>query len=83
MKILVTGANGYLGRGIVRKLYEAGAEVVATGKQTDGIDADVEKIDADLFAVENPYTFFGKPDKLLHLAWKNGFVHYADSHILE
>lgn len=83
MKILVTGANGYLGRGIVRKLYEAGAEVVATGKQTDGIDADVEKIDADLFAVENPYTFFGKPDKLLHLAWKNGFVHYADSHIRE
>lgn len=83
MKILVTGANGYLGRGIVRKLYEAGAEVVATGRQTDWIDADVEKIDADLFAVENPYTFFGKPDKLLHLAWKDGFVHYADSHIRE
>ena len=82
MKILVTGANGYLGRGIVKKLLDFGNEVIATDYKLDNIDDRAIKIPADLFNIENPYIFFSKPDVVLHLAWKDGFVHYSDSHIL-
>ena len=34
MKILVTGANGYLGQGIVSKLINFGHEVIATDYKT-------------------------------------------------
>ena len=34
MKILVTGANGYLGQGIVSALLDDGAEVVAADIKT-------------------------------------------------
>ena len=81
MKILVTGANGYLGRGIVRCLLAHGADVVAAGFQLDDVDDGAEKKAGDLFAVENPYEYYGCPDVLLHLAWQDGFQHYSDKHV--
>lgn len=81
MRILVTGANGYLGQGIVRHLLDAGNEVVATDFKAGSIDARAEISVCDLFSVEDPYEFFGRPDVLLHLAWRDGFVHYSDAHI--
>lgn len=30
MRILVTGANGYLGKGVVEQLLDNGSEVIAT-----------------------------------------------------
>ncbi len=81
MKILVTGANGYLGQGIVRAILESGNDVVATDFKTNWIDDRAEKIDADLFEIEELFQYFGKPDALLHLAWRDGFVHYSDAHI--
>lgn len=81
MKILVTGANGYLGQGIVRKLIDEGNIVIATGRTTENVDRRAIRKDADLFLIEDPYSYFEEPDIVLHLAWKNGFVHYADSHI--
>lgn len=81
MRILVTGANGYLGQGIVRRLLDDGVEVVATDYNNEYIDERARFIGADIFNVESPYDFFDMPDKLLHLAWKNGFVHSADNHI--
>lgn len=80
MKILVTGAGGYLGQGIVNKLLEYGCSVIATDIKTDKINPKAEVVCADLFSVTNPYEFFGKPDAVLHLAWKDGFVHYSDAH---
>ena len=82
MKVLVTGANGYLGQGIVKALLNKGVHVVATGRNLDRVDDRAEKKACDLFAVsDNPYHYFGEPDILLHLAWRNGFVHYSDAHI--
>lgn len=81
MKILVTGANGYLGRGIVKCLLAHGADVVAAGFQLDDVDDGAEKKAGDLFAVENPYEYYGCPDVLLHLAWQDGFQHYSDKHV--
>ncbi len=81
MRILVTGANGYLGRGIVKKLLDCGNEVIATDINTEGLDNRAKIISCNLFEIENVYDYFDKPDALLHLAWRDGFMHYSDAHI--
>ncbi len=81
MKILVTGANGYLGQGIVKKLCDLGAEVIACDFSVDNVDRRANAVAADMFSVEQPFEFFGKPDVLLHLAWRDGFVHNSNTHI--
>ena len=81
LKILVTGANGYLGQGIVRSILNKGHCVVATDFNTQFVDERAERIVCNLFEVDNPYSFFGEPDVLLHLAWRDGFVHYSSAHI--
>ena len=83
MKILVTGANGYLGRGVVKKLLDTGAEVVATDFSVDNIDSRAIRIAGDVFNTENPYRFFDEPDALLHMAWRDCFVYYSDAHIID
>lgn len=77
----MTGANGYLGQGVVTALLDKGVEVIATDFKTDRIDDRAGKVSQDLFAVCDPYNFFERPDILLHMAWRDGFVHYSDAHI--
>ena len=81
MKILVTGANGYLGQGIVRHILDCGNEVVAVDFKVDYVDERADKRSCDLFSIKDPFNYFGQPDVLLHLAWKDGFIHYSDAHI--
>lgn len=82
MKILVTGANGYLGTGVVKQLCDDGQTVVAAcHSRTDIVDTRAEIKQCDIFDIDNPYEYFGKPDVLLHMAWRNGFVHNDNSHI--
>lgn len=81
LKVLVTGANGYLGKGVVKKLLDKGVEVAATDFKDDLIDKRANIIIADLFNVDNPYEYFGEPDVLLHMAWRDGFVHNSLNHI--
>lgn len=81
MKILVTGANGYLGQGIVKHILNSSNEVVAADFRVDHVDIRAELMPGNLFEIDNPYEYFGKPDVLLHLAWRDGFVHYSDAHI--
>ncbi|MCD8314354.1 MAG: NAD(P)-dependent oxidoreductase [Firmicutes bacterium] len=81
MKILVTGANGYLGSGIVKRLVDDGVQVIATDYSSEHIDPRAGIIEADLFSVNNPYEYFGKPDCVLHLAWKDGFKHSSPAHL--
>lgn len=83
MRILVTGANGYLGQGITKKLLDDGHEVTASDCSSEFIDHRAEKAVCNLFELENPYEYFGRPQILLHLAWRNGFLHYSNSHVDE
>lgn len=81
MKILITGANGYLGQGVVKCLADRGVDVIATDFSTTRIDKRVDSIAGNIFEIEDPYHYFGEPEVVLHMAWRDGFVHYSDAHI--
>lgn len=80
MRIIVTGANGYLGSGIVKELLDLGNEVIAIDFKCDHIDGRATAVACNLFEIENPNEYFRKPDVLLHLAWRDGFKHQSDAH---
>lgn len=57
MKVLVTGANGFLGRGVVTELVNRGYNVIATDIRTKGIDERAQIIESDIFELSNPFDF--------------------------
>lgn len=81
MKYLITGANGYIGQGVVKHMLNLGADVIATDFSTEKVDKRARVVNADIFSVDNPYVFFDKPDVIIHLAWRDGFKHSSESHI--
>ncbi|MBR6115449.1 MAG: NAD-dependent epimerase/dehydratase family protein [Oscillospiraceae bacterium] len=83
MKVLVTGANGFLGTGIVRALLDHGADVAAAGRSTELTDRRAERYEGDIFELTDPWETFGRPDVLLHLAWRDGFVHDSPAHMAD
>ncbi len=83
MKILVTGANGYMGQGIVKELLDMNQIVIATDFQLDHVDSRAICIAGNIFEIEHPYEYFEKPDAILHLAWRDGFKHNSENHMLD
>lgn len=83
MKVLVTGANGYIGRHVVEELLDNGAKVIACDLVTHDVDNRAERKTLNLFDLPdgNVYEQLGSPDVCLHMAWRNGFVHNAPTHI--
>ena len=65
MKILVTGANGYLGQGIVKHILDTGNKVTAVDFSVDNVDERAERIDCNLFEIDDPYHFFGQAHLIL------------------
>lgn len=80
MTIMVTGADGYIGRGVVQHLLDAGHDVIALGLASCGLNSPkLREIIGDAFLYD-----FKKdtvPDVLLHLAWRNGFNHNVPTHL--
>lgn len=84
MKILITGANGYIGSHIVKKLLDKGLNVIACDICTDRIDSRAKVIEYNVFDCQegdDPFHMLGTPDVCLHLAWRDGFVHDSPKHM--
>ncbi len=82
MKIVVTGANGYIGRHVVNALIKFGHDITAVDICSKDPESVVKVISLDVLnSDENLYEKLGKPDAIVHLAWQDGFVHNAFSHI--
>ncbi|MCK5145254.1 NAD(P)-dependent oxidoreductase [bacterium] len=75
MKILVTGATGFVGNYVVAHAMSNGHEVIATSNKSDqAAQCDwYNEIEYKLYdfnsCSDNLYEYFGKPQILIHLAW--------------
>jgi nucleoside-diphosphate-sugar epimerase len=83
MKILVTGATGFIGRNLIPLLVSKGIPVVATSTnlkkaKTFNWFSQVEYIEYQIKSIEpkDLYTYFQKPTHLIHLAWE-GLPNYS------
>jgi len=80
--VLVTGAGGYIGRHVVTELLERGLQVKALDLRMDGVDRRAERISIDLFSGDpDIYEAMGRPDVVLHMAWRDGFKHASHAHL--
>ena len=82
-KVLVTGANGYIGRNVINYLLDSNIDVVAVDISLNKIISEkVKKIEINIF--ENTDYLFSNLQNLgtcIHLAWRNGFVHNSITHL--
>lgn len=85
MKILVTGANGYIGSHVVKCLLDNNIDVIACDINTSNVDKRATCINIDIFNSQNinMYKELHSPDVCLHMAWRNGFVHNSESHMID
>lgn len=82
MKILITGANGYIGSHVVKEALNDGHEVIAADIRFDNVDARAAQCTESIFSGDKDiYKKIGSPDVLIHLAWQDGFVHNSKAHI--
>lgn len=89
MKILVTGATGFIGRHVIRQLLGCEHRIISTARTVEsqenlfGKTSQIKFIPADLKAQkENWFSYFEEPDVLIHLAWE-GLPNYADMYHFE
>ena len=81
--ILITGAGGYIGRHVVKELLDRGYKVNAVDLNTELVDERAKKFSVNIFEEDtNIFQKLGSPDVCLHMAWQDGFIHNADSHIM-
>lgn len=80
--VLVTGAAGYIGRHVVKEFLNNGYVVYANDLNNKGIDERANILDYPIFSGNKDiYNYLGKPDILVHLAWRDGFIHNSNAHM--
>jgi nucleoside-diphosphate-sugar epimerase len=88
-KILVTGASGFLGEYVIEYLLGKGYSIIATSssvskaskkkwfERVNYIPFDLNNFDSG----KNYFTFFQKPDLVIHLAWAGLPNYKSDFHL--
>lgn len=83
--VLITGASGYIGSHVTRALAKNGVRVIALdqrrGEELEGVQWVVANLFSDEFALSDYVDTV--PDVCLHMAWRNGFDHNNESHLLD
>ncbi len=89
IKVLVTGATGFLGYHIISKLLDYDVDIIATSNEPIHIASKnnwfdkVKYVSCDLNSIKNTvYSDFGLPDLLIHLAWQ-GLPNYNEDYHIE
>lgn len=91
MKILVTGATGFIGNYVIEQLLSDHVDIIATSTNIDKAKSKdwFDKVTFIPFSLSevngehlNLYEAFGKPDKVIHLAW-GGLPNYKSLHHFE
>ncbi len=89
MKILVTGATGFLGNHVINKLTNQNCEIIATSIDSHEIASKfnwyskVRYVQADLNNSNNNYfDLFNNPDSLIHLSWE-GLPNFGEMYHIE
>jgi dTDP-6-deoxy-L-talose 4-dehydrogenase (NAD+) len=78
-RILLSGASGFVGRYVTTELLKRGCSVIGTGRSWKESVAFPESGNFSFIPYEickgpvdkDLYSFFGRPDRVIHLAWGN------------
>ncbi|GAB2021311.1 NAD(P)-dependent oxidoreductase [Pseudolactococcus yaeyamensis] len=82
MKIAITGANGYIGRHVVNAALAAEHEVYAIDFNFKNVPNEAKRIELNIFDHQKDvYKEMNEPDVLIHLAWRDGFIHNSEQHM--
>ena len=88
MKILVTGATGFVGQHVIKELLKYDHQIIAAVRNKNsltGFPDTIKIIELDLDNLESNKNYFsetGNPDLLIHLAWQ-GLPNYKESFHIE
>jgi nucleoside-diphosphate-sugar epimerase len=89
LRVLVTGASGFVGRHLVPALLARGHSVTAVGRDRQRAESHpwfpaVDFVTSDVHApIESPASVFGPADLVVHLAWPGLPNYRADFHLTE